>query len=101
MDPLPLLLRCNVCDEAVSPSALERHIAGRNHAIKKKVAEFNEMNSQLGRGGSGSRVQACGGEEDGVSVMTSWIRSLHQSDFIDHVAHSGSSQDDRKTEMKG
>ena len=48
------------------------HASGRNHAVKKKVAEFNEMNAQVGR----NRY------ENDVSVVNAWIRGLHGYDFL-------------------
>lgn len=64
-------LRCNICDELVDASDVPAHIAGRNHAVKKKVAEFNEMNAQVGRR-----------YDNDVSVVNAWIRNLHGYDFL-------------------
>jgi len=53
-----------------------QHIAGRGHGVKKKVAEFQEMNSlvrkQYGDSSSGSDV----------SVVNAWIKNLHAHDFL-------------------
>lgn len=66
-------MRCNVCDgEAVGAMDVAQHVAGRGHGIKKKVAEFQEMNS-LVRKQYGS---------DDVSVVSAWIRNLHARDFL-------------------
>jgi hypothetical protein len=65
------ILRCNICDTNVEQIEAAQHIAGRNHGIKKKVAEFQEMNALV-------RKQY----ENDVSVVTAWIRSLHERDFL-------------------
>lgn len=64
-------IRCNICDEVISSSAVEQHIAGRNHSVKRKVAEFNEMNAQI----KTSYLHD-------TSVMRVWIRDLHNYDFL-------------------
>lgn len=64
-------LRCNLCDEPVDVNEVAGHVAGRNHAVKKKVAEFNEMNALVGRR-----------YDNDVSVVGAWIRNLHSYDFL-------------------
>ena len=64
-------IRCNICDEVISSSSVEQHIAGRNHAVKKKVAEFHEMNAQ---------VQSI--YHNDTSVVKAWIRDLYNYDFL-------------------
>ena len=66
------MLRCNMCDEMVKMEDVARHLEGRNHAVKKKVAEYNEMNAQVGK-----RQY-----ENDVSVVNAWIRNLREHDFI-------------------
>jgi hypothetical protein len=65
-------LRCNICDEVIEMASVSEHVSGRNHAVKKKVAEFNEMNAQVGR----NRY------ENDTSVVNVWIRSLYSYDFL-------------------
>jgi hypothetical protein len=65
------LLRCNICDENIAGMEVAQHVAGRNHGIKKKVAEFQEMNALVRRQYDGD-----------VSVVSAWIRSLHERDFL-------------------
>lgn len=65
-------LRCNICDEIIEMAEVSQHVSGRNHAVKKKVAEFNEMNAQVGR----NRY------ENDTSVVNAWIRSLYGYDFL-------------------
>jgi hypothetical protein len=50
---------------------LEQHVSSRNHSIRKKVAEFNEMNSQFKPAYRGD-----------ISVATAWIRDLYKYDFL-------------------
>lgn len=64
-------IRCNICDEIISSSAVEQHIAGRNHAVKKKVAEFHEMNAQIKTS-----------YQNDTSVVRAWIRDLYNYDFL-------------------
>lgn len=64
-------LRCNVCDEQVQASTVAQHVSGRNHSIKKKVAEFNEMNSQF-------RPSYL----NDISTVRAWIRDLYRYDFL-------------------
>lgn len=69
--PLRMEIRCNICDEVISSSTVEQHIAGRNHAVKKKVAEFNEMNAQIKSS-----------YQHDTSVVNAWIRDLYNYDFL-------------------
>ena len=71
MDSSQNHLRCNVCDQNLSQSQVAEHLAGRNHSIKKKVAEYNEMNSQIKKS-----------YENDTSVVRTWIRDLYQKDFF-------------------
>jgi hypothetical protein len=64
-------LRCNMCDELLDMSEVAGHVAGRNHAVKKKVAEFNEMNALVGRH-----------YENDVSIVSAWIKNLHAHDYL-------------------
>lgn len=64
-------IRCNICDEIISSSAVEQHIAGRNHAVKKKVAEFHEMNAQIKSS-----------YQHDTSVVRAWIKDLYNYDFL-------------------
>jgi len=64
-------IRCNICDEVIEHFSVSEHVAGRNHSIRKKVAEFNEMNAQM------KPVR-----QPDVSIITAWIRNLHQYDFL-------------------
>lgn len=64
-------IRCNICDEVINASAVEQHVAGRNHGVKKKVADFNEMNAQIKMS-----------YQNDTSVVKTWIRDLHNYDFL-------------------
>lgn len=64
-------LRCNVCDEVVQQNLVAEHLAARNHSIRKKVAEFNEMN-----------IQFKPSYRDDISALGAWIRDLYKSDFL-------------------
>ncbi len=64
-------LRCNICDEVISSSTVEPHVADRNHGVKKKVAEFNEMNAQLKSS-----------YQHDTSVLKAWIKDLNNYDFL-------------------
>jgi len=64
-------IRCNICDEIISTTTVDQHVAGRNHAIKKKVAEFHEMNAQIK-----SSYQS------DISIAMAWIKDLHNYDFL-------------------
>ena len=65
-------LRCNVCDENLSREQVEAHVLSRNHAIRKKVAEFNEMNALVGKSYG----------KDDTSILRIWIRDLYLKDPI-------------------
>lgn len=69
--PVSMEIRCNICDEVISSSSVEQHVAGRNHAVKKKVAEFHEMNAQ---------VKAS--YQNDTSVVKAWIKDLYNYDFL-------------------
>ncbi|HXG07388.1 MAG TPA: hypothetical protein VNI77_08705 [Nitrososphaera sp.] len=64
-------LRCNICDEVISSTAVEQHVKSRTHSLKKKVAEFNEMNAQIKAS-----------YQNDTSVINAWIRDLHNYDFL-------------------
>lgn len=64
-------IRCNICDETISTSAVEQHLAGRNHSIKKKVAEFQEMNAQVRSS-----------YQNDTSIVKAWIKDLYAYDFL-------------------
>ena len=65
------IIRCNICDEVISSAAVEQHIASRNHSVKKKVAEFNEMNAQVKPS-----------YQHDTSVVKAWIKDLYNYDFL-------------------
>jgi len=69
--PRCMEFRCNICDEIISSSSVEHHIAGRNHGVKKKVAEFHEMNAQIKSS-----------YQNDTSVVKAWIKDLYQYDFL-------------------
>jgi hypothetical protein len=69
-------IRCNICDEIISSSSVSEHLAGRNHAVRKKVAEFHEMNAQVG-----SRQQQQYPQHE-ISIVRAWIRDLHNYDYL-------------------
>ena len=64
-------IRCNICDEVISSTTVEQHVAGRNHSMKRKVAEFNEMNSQIKPS-----------YQNDISVVKAWIKDLYNYDFL-------------------
>ena len=64
-------IRCNICDEHVDSSSVADHVASRNHAVKKKVAEFNEMN-----------VQIKPSYQQDISIVGAWIKDLYSYDFL-------------------
>jgi len=64
-------IRCNICEEVIGFSSVEQHLTGRNHGIKKKVAEFNEMNLQI-------RASY----QHDTSIVKAWIRDLYYYDFL-------------------
>ena len=64
-------LKCNICEEIITTNSVEQHVSGRNHGIKKKVAEFNEMNTQIKPS-----------YQHDMSVVRAWIKGLHNYDFL-------------------
>lgn len=64
-------VRCNICDEVINSLSVEQHVAGRNHAVKKKVAEFHEMNAQVKTS-----------YQNDTSVVKAWIKDLYNYDFL-------------------
>jgi uncharacterized protein involved in tolerance to divalent cations len=64
-------IRCNICDEVISSAAVEQHIKSRSHSVKRKVAEFNEMNALMKTS-----------YQNDTSVIEAWIRDLHNYDFL-------------------
>jgi len=64
-------IRCNICDEIISTAKLDQHIGSRNHVVKKKVAEFHEMN-----------VQVKPTYQDDRSIVMAWIKNLYNYDFL-------------------
>ena len=64
-------IRCNICDEIISTTTVDQHVAGRNHAVNKKVAEFHEMNAQI-------KLLY----QDDISIVMAWIKDLHNYDFL-------------------
>jgi hypothetical protein len=64
-------IRCNICDEVINSSTVVQHVAGKNHGVKRKVAEFNEMNAQVK-----SPFQ------HDMSVLEAWIKELYHHDFL-------------------
>ncbi len=71
-------LRCNICNEIIDMTEVAQHVAGRNHAVKRKVAEFHEMNAQIG--GSSNKGNCY--DDNDTSVVNSWIRGLYEHDFL-------------------
>ncbi len=64
-------IRCNICDETLSITIVDQHVAGRNHAVKKRVAEFHEMNAQVKSW-----------YQNDISIISAWIKNLHNYDFL-------------------
>lgn len=64
-------LKCNVCDEMVNEGLITQHVASRNHSIRKKVAQFNEMN-----------IQFKPTYQDDISTVRAWIKDLHKHDYL-------------------
>lgn len=64
-------IRCNICEENVVGMEVTQHVSGRNHGVKKKVAEFQEMNALV-------RKQY----DNDASVVSAWIKNLHEQDFL-------------------
>jgi hypothetical protein len=63
-------IRCNICDEIINSLAVEQHVTGRSHEIKKRVADFNEMNVQIKS------------YQHDTSVVKTWLRDLYNYDFL-------------------
>jgi hypothetical protein len=63
--------RGNICDEIITSSAVEQHVVSRNHSLKKKMADFNEMN-----------VQIKPPYQRDNSVIRTWIRDLYNYDYL-------------------
>jgi hypothetical protein len=68
-------LHCNICNEIIEMAEVGQHVTGRNHAVKKKVAEFHEMNAQVGT----RRNNSYDGD---TSVINAWIKDLYVHDFL-------------------
>jgi hypothetical protein len=66
-----IIIRCNICDEMIGSFTVAQHVAGRNHAVKKKVAEFHEMNAQVKSS-----------YQHDTSVVRAWISDLYNYDFL-------------------
>lgn len=64
-------IRCNICDEIIISSTIEQHVAGRNHRMMKKVAEFYEMNAQMKPS-----------YQYDTSIIKAWIKDLYNYDFL-------------------
>lgn len=64
-------LRCNVCDQMIPHELVSQHVSGRNHSIRKKVAEFNEMNTQVKPS-----------YREDISIVRAWIRDLYKNDYL-------------------
>ena len=71
-------LRCNICNEIIETVEVSQHITGRNHAVKRKVAEFHEMNAQVGNNSSNKKSDY----EGDTSVINMWIKGLYVRDFL-------------------
>jgi hypothetical protein len=69
--PIYMEVRCNICDEMINSSVVEQHVAGRSHAVKRRVAEFHEMNAQVKTT-----------YQNDTSVVKAWIRDLYNYDFL-------------------
>lgn len=68
-------LRCNVCDQLIPQGMVTQHLSARNHSIRKKVAEFNEMNTQV----KPSYL-------NDISTVRAWIRDLYKYDYLTNGA---------------
>jgi ABC-type Fe3+-citrate transport system substrate-binding protein len=64
-------IRCNIYDEVINSSTVVMHVACKNHGVKKKVDEFNEMNAQVKSP-----------FEHDTSVVEAWIKELYHHDFL-------------------
>jgi len=67
--------RCNICDEVIGSSLVEEHVSSRNHAIKKRVAEFHEMNAMI-------KQPSLSPNQHDLSVVSTWLRDLYLYDFL-------------------
>ena len=67
--------RCNICDESVTSTLVDQHVSSRNHSIKKKVAEYHEMNAMI-------KHPSLLLTQHEISVVNAWIRDLHKYDFL-------------------
>lgn len=67
--------RCNICDEVIGSSLVEEHVSSRNHAIKKRVAEFHEMNAMI-------KQPSLSPNQHDISVVSTWLRDLYKYDFL-------------------
>jgi hypothetical protein len=74
-------LRCNICNEIIETVEVGQHITGRNHAVKRKVAEFHEMNAQVGNNNNSSSNRRNNYDGD-TSVVNMWIKGLYSRDFL-------------------
>ena len=73
-------LRCNICNEVIDVAEVGQHVTGRNHAVKKKVAEFHEMNAQVGGTSNNSSMRKY--YDGDTSVVNAWIRGLYVRDYL-------------------
>lgn len=67
--------KCNICDETVTSILVEQHVSSRNHSIKKKVAEYHEMNAMI-------KQSSLSLNQHDISVVNAWIRDLYKYDFL-------------------
>jgi uncharacterized protein YggL (DUF469 family) len=65
------IIRCNICDESISSATIDLHVTDRKHSIKRKVAEFQEMNAQV-------KVSY----QNDTSIVKAWIKDLYNYDFL-------------------
>jgi hypothetical protein len=77
-------LRCNVCNEIVRADLVTQHVAGRNHSIKKKVAQYNEMNAQIKPS-----------YRNDIPVARVWIRDLYEFDCLSGSGDSSQNASDQ------
>jgi hypothetical protein len=54
---------------------VDEHVSSRNHSIKKKVAEYHEMNSII-------KQPSLSLDRHDISVVSAWIRDLYKYDFL-------------------
>lgn len=72
---LDVNFRCNICDETVTSTLVEKHVSSRNHSIKKKVAEYHEMNAMI-------KQPSLSINQHDISVVNAWIKDLYKYDFL-------------------